>query len=124
MWIFLKKDIPTKFKILNWLVGLAIIFYFYWRFSTKQYEVNDETMEYAVSMTYDFKIVSGQENSFYCFKGKTREGKLVNYQIPKFWNLDGVWTVGDSINKEAGDSSLFVVKVNCKRIEVRMCRTL
>lgn len=114
-----KKNIPIWFKVLNWLVGLVLIFYFYWCFSSKQYEMNDETIEYAVSMTYDFKIISSQENSFYCFKGKTREGKLVNYQIPKFWELDGIWTIGDSICKEAGDSCLFIVKTD-RKIKVAM----
>lgn len=118
MWIY-KRNIPIWFKILNWLVGLVFVIYFYWRFSSKQYEMNDETIEYAVSMTYDFKIVSSQENSFYCFTGKTIEGKLVNYQIPKFWDLDGVCSIGDSVYKEAGDSCLFIVKPD-KRIKIMM----
>lgn len=36
----------------------------------------------------------------------------VKFKIPKVWNLKGVYSVGDSIFKVAGDSILRVVKPN------------
>lgn len=42
----------------------------------------------------------------------TREGKHVNFKLPKIWNLKGVCTVEDSICKVSGDSTIRVIKRN------------
>lgn len=54
--------------------------------------------------------VTGNLPSFYNYVGMTREGKRVNFKLPKIWNLKGVCTVGDSICKVSGDSTIRVIK--------------
>lgn len=96
--------------VLNFSLGLGIMAYFGFRFKNQQYVIGDSVIEYGVSMHYDFKIMSASEDAFYNFDGMTREGKRVKFKIPKIWDLDGVYSLGDSIYKESGDSVLHLVK--------------
>ena len=107
-----KKRFLLIFKVANLVVGFLLLVLVWYAFSSKQYLVDDDVVEYAVSMHYDFKILDANENSFYNFYGVTREGKRVTFKIPKVWNLKGVYSVGDSICKISGDSVLRVVKSN------------
>lgn len=108
----LRKKISIILNGLNIVVGCVLLGYVMFRFSHKQYVMDDDVKEYCVSMHYDFKILDANENSFYNFYGVTREGKRVTFKIPKVWNLKGVYSVGDSICKISGDSVLRVVKSN------------
>lgn len=104
------KKLPPKWAAINIIVGCVLFGYIIYRFSNEQYVINDDVREYSVSMHYDFKILNAHENSFYNFDGMTREGKRVAFKIPKVWNLEGIYSVGDSICKFSGDSTLRVVK--------------
>lgn len=104
-----KKKLSFILKVINMFVGVAMLGYLMFRFSNKQYAIDDDVREYCVSMHYDFKILNANEDSFYNFDGMTREGKRVAFKIPKVWNLRGVYSVGDSICKVSGDSILHVV---------------
>ena len=107
-----RKKLFLLLKGVNFLAGVAVLgFVLYW-FSGKHYVITDEVVEVGVSMHYDFKILDAHEGSFYNFDGMTREGKRVTFKIPKLWNLEGVYSVGDSICKVSGDSTLRVVKPN------------
>lgn len=108
----LRKKISIILNGLNIVVGCVLLGYVMFRFSHKQYVIDDDVKEYCVSMHYNFKILDANENSFYNFYGVTREGKRVTFKIPKVWNLKGVYSVGDSICKISGDSVLRVVKSN------------
>ncbi len=107
-----RKKISIILNGLNIIVGCVLLGYVMFRFSHKQYVIDDDVKEYCVSMHYDFKILHANENSFYNFDGVTREGKQVTFKIPKVWNLKGVYSIGDSIYKVSGDSILYVVKKN------------
>lgn len=107
---FTKKNIKKVMQVLNFLLGLGIMTYFVFRLKNQQYVIGDSVVEYGVSMHYDFKIISVSEDAFYNFDGITREGKNVKFKIPKIWNLNGMYSLGDSICKEPGDSILHLVK--------------
>lgn len=109
MYMF-KVKIPKKIQIIGNLFCLVLFVYVFYQIQTRQYDDTDNLVEYAVSMHYDFKILSENENSFYNYVGMTREGKRVNFKLPKIWNLKGVCTVGDSICKVSGDSTIRVIK--------------
>ncbi len=104
-----RKKLSFILKVINMSVGVAILGYFMYCFSNKQYVIDEDVREYCVSMHYDFKILNASEDSFYNFDGMTREGKRVAFKIPKVWNLKGVYSIGDSICKVSGDSILRVV---------------
>lgn len=114
-----KKKIKIAMQVLNFSLGLVLIVYFMFRFKHQQYIIGDSVMDYGVSMHYDFKIISASEDAFYNFKGITREGKKVKFKIPKIWNLGGTYSMGDSIYKESGDSTLHLVKRQ-KRLDIPM----
>lgn len=114
-----KKKIKIAIQVLNFSLGLGIIAYFMLRFKSQQYIIGDSVMDYGVSMHYDFKIISASEDAFYNFNGITREGKKVKFKIPKIWNLSGMYSMGDSIYKESGDSTLHLVRRH-KRLDIPM----
>lgn len=90
-----KVKIPKKIQIIGNLFCLVLFVSVFYQIQTRQYDDTDNLVEYAVSMHYDFKILSESENSFYNYVGMTREGKRVNFKLPKIWNLKGVksiWT--------------------------------
>ena len=45
------------FKVANLVVGFLLLVLVWYAFSSKQYLVDDDVVEYAVSMHYDFKII-------------------------------------------------------------------
>lgn len=109
MYMF-KVKIPKKIQIIGNLFCLVLFVYVFYQIQTRQYDDTDNLVEYAVSMHYDFKILSESENPFYNYVGMTREGKRVNFKLPKIWSLKGVCAVGDSICKVSGDSTIRVIK--------------
>ena len=84
-----KKRFLLIFKVANLVVGFLLLVLVWYAFSSKQYLVDDDVVEYAVSMHYDFKIIDSSEDSFFNFDGMTREGKRVKFKIPKVSNLKG-----------------------------------
>ena len=107
--MFIPQKISTILKVVNFVVGFLILGLVYYSYSSKDYIDEDSTVEYAVSMHYDFKILSAKESNYYEFLGMTREGYRVNFKLPKLWNLENSYSVGDSICKMEGDSTLRVV---------------
>lgn len=105
------KELKSIFKILGILVGGMLFFYFYFCvLPPNQKEINAEILETCVPLQYDFKILYGSDGRYFDFEGRTKEGRTVKFKVPRHWNLEGLYSEGDSIHKLAGEKELYLIK--------------
>ncbi len=56
--------------------------------------------------------MSFYSDRYYNFEGRTKEGRVVRYKLPRNWSLENVCTEGDSIHKLAGEKELYLIKTD------------
>lgn len=104
-------EFKNIFKIVGMLVGGMLFFYFYfWVLPPNQKNIDDEILETCIPLQYDFQILYGSDGRYFEFEGKTKEGRTVKFKVPRYWNLEGLYTEGDSIHKLAGEKELYLIK--------------
>lgn len=106
------EDLKNIIKVLACLLGFLLLFYFYFfRLSPSRADINKEVLGTCLPLQYDFRVMSFYGDRYFNFEGRTREGRIVKYKLPRNWNLDNdVCSEGDSIHKLAGEKELYVIK--------------
>lgn len=105
------KDLKNIGKVVGCLIAFLLFFYIYFfRLSPSKEEIEETVLEECVPLQYDFKIISGYDNRYYNFEGKTKEGRIVKFKLQRHWSLQGLYSEGDSIHKLSGEKELYLIK--------------
>ena len=105
------EDFKNISKVVCYLVAGLLGFYFYFfKLGPNDEEVKEEVLEMCVPLQYDFKVISYYADRYYNFEGRTWEGKIVKFKLPRHWALGDLCSDGDSIHKLAGEKELYLIK--------------
>lgn len=107
------EDFKNIFKVVGYLLAFLFFFYFYFfGLRPNQKEVNEEVLEECLPLQYDFRIISFYGSRYYNIEGRTKEGRIVKYKLPRHWELEEVYSEGDSVHKLAGEKELYLIKTD------------
>lgn len=105
------EDFKNIIKVAGILMGGMLLLYFYFGgLNPSQKETDERVLESCLPLQYDFKIISSYDAQFYVFEGRTKEGRVVKFKLPRNWQLEGLYSDGDSIHKLAGEKELYLIK--------------
>lgn len=107
------EDLKNIIKIVGCLVGGLLFFYFYFFIlPSRNEDIDKDVLDNCLPLQYNFKVMSFYSDRYYNFEGRTKEGRVVRYKLPRNWSLENVCTEGDSIHKLAGEKELYLIKTD------------
>lgn len=98
------------------IFGILLLFFVWFTSAFRLWE-SDEDVERRIATeeiqkVYDFKILSCKYYRGYNFMGINSYGDTIRDTLSSFWNLEGLYSIGDQIVKKRGALHLLLIRKN------------